>query len=259
MLMEALQLLKDGEQFMYAFVTGGSRGIGRDIVLKLALAGYDVAFSYVRDEEAAKETLKEIIKRGRTGFYVKMDVGIEDEVKDAVKEVERHFGMLHGLVNNAGVFHMKEFEAIGLNEWDNVLKVNLTGVFLVTKYFLPLLKKSDRGAIVNISSIAGQTGGIASAAYSATKGGVIALTRKLAIELAPHIRVNAVAPGLVETEMTEDFLKDPENLRRMESLTPLRRIAKPDEIAEVVLFLLSPAASFITGEVVNVNGGRYMA
>ncbi len=244
---------------MYAFVTGGSRGIGRAIVLKLASAGYDVAFSYSRNKEAAQGTLEEINQRGRAGFSVKMDVSIEDEVKDAVKEVECRFGMLHGLVNNAGVIHMKGFEAIDLSEWDNVLKVNLTGVFLVTKYFLPLLKKSDNGAIVNISSIAGQTGGIASAAYSATKGGVIALTRKLAAELAPHIRVNAVAPGLVETEMTKDFLKDQENLRRMESLIPLGRIAKPDEIAEVVLFLLSPAASFITGEVINVNGGRYMA
>ncbi|HDH00918.1 MAG TPA: 3-oxoacyl-ACP reductase FabG [Nitrospirae bacterium] len=244
---------------MYAFVTGGSRGIGRDIVLKLASAGYDVAFSYHKNKEAADKTLEEISQMGREGISVKMDVSVEDDVKNAVKEVESRFGALHALVNNAGVLHMKELEATGLNEWDNVLKTNLTGVFLVTKYFLPLLRRSGDGSIVNISSIAGETAGIASAAYSATKGGVIALTRKLAAELAPHIRVNAVAPGLVETEMTEDYLKNPENREKMELSTPLKRVARPKDIAQVVLFLLSQAASFITGEVINVNGGRYMA
>ncbi len=241
----------------YVFVTGGDRGIGRAIVLKFASNGYHVAFSFHRNVEAAKETLRLVKENSSDGFYVRMDVSDEESVKKAYNEVSKKIPYLNVLVNNAGIIYFGGIEDTSLDVWNKVIAVNLTGVFLVTKYFLPLLKRAPWASIVNISSIAGQTGNVvASAAYCASKAGVIGLTRRLAVELAPHIRVNAVAPSFVETDMVKEFIDTPEKRKRIAELHPLKDIAKPEDIAEAVFFLATPSSRFITGQVLGVNGGR---
>ncbi|MGC9149441.1 MAG: SDR family NAD(P)-dependent oxidoreductase [Sulfolobales archaeon] len=242
---------------VYAFVTGGSRGIGRSIVLRFAREGYNVAFSYNNREDLAKEVLKEVLSYGVESFYVKMNVADPIEIREAYETVSKRFPYLNILVNNAGILSTSGFEELSLDEWKRVIDVNLTGVFLVTKIFLPLLKKAEWGSIINIASISGQTGHVrGSVAYVASKAGVIGLTRKLAVELAPKIRVNAVAPSFVETDMVTDLLSNPEERRRIIEIHPLREIAKPEDIAEAVLFLASPRSRFITGHTLSINGGR---
>ncbi len=242
----------------YVFVSGGDRGIGRATVLRFGEAGYHVAFSYYTRRGAAEETLIALRGVGGEGFYVQMDVSNPESVSRAFREVSERFPYLNVLVNNAGILHDKPFEETSLEDWERVLRVNLTGVFLVTKAFLPLLKRAPWATIVNVSSVSAQTPGVASAAYSASKGGLISLTRKLAAELAPHIRVNAVAPSFVATDMTRKYLEDPEMLERVKELHLLRDVATPEDIAEAIFFLGTPASRFITGEVMNINGGRYM-
>ena len=165
------------------------------------------------------------------------------------------------LVNNAGVFHVGGIEETRLEDWEHVVRVNLTGVFLVTKTFLPMLKKAPWASIVNLASIAGQTGNIAaSAAYAASKAGVIGLTRRLAVELARYgIRVNAVAPSFVETDMVRSFIDTPEKRKKIEELHPLRMIIQPEDVAEAVYFLATPASRAITGHVLSINAGRLTA
>ncbi|HDD26756.1 MAG TPA: SDR family oxidoreductase [Acidilobales archaeon] len=241
----------------YIFITGGDRGIGRAIALRFARDGYIVVFSYFRRKDMAEETLKKIKELGSSGFYIQMDVGSEESVRESANLVGTKVPYINVLVNNAGILHVGKLEETKLSDWEEVIRVNLTGVFLVTKYFLPLLRRSPWASIVNIASIAGQTGHIAaSAAYAASKAGVIGLTRRLATELAPHIRVNAVAPSFVETDMVRPFIQDPEKRRRVIELHPLKDIAKPEDVAEAVYFLATPASRFITGQVLGVNGGR---
>ncbi len=241
----------------YVFVTGGDRGIGRAIVLKFAGNGFYTVFSYYRNREAAEETLARVRGVGGEGFYLQLDVGCEESVARAYKEVSSRVPYLNVLVNNAGVIFFGGIEDTSLSDWNRVINVNLTGVFLVTKYFLPLLRRAPWASIVNLASIAGQTGNVvASAAYCASKAGVIGLTRRLAVELAPHIRVNAVAPSFVETDMVRQFIDTPEKKRKIAELHPLKDIARPEDIAETVYFLATPASRFITGQIIGVNGGR---
>ena len=241
----------------YVFVTGGDRGIGRAIVLKFAGEGYYVVYSYHKNYEAAEETLKMIKDIGGDGFYVQMDVSCEASVSKAYDIISTKIPYLNVLVNNAGILHVGSTEETSFEDWRRVIDVNLTGVFIVTKIFLPLLKKAPWASIVNLSSIAGQTGNIvASTAYAASKAGVIGFTRRLAIELAPKIRVNAVAPSFVETDFVREYIDTPEKRERIVSLHPLRDIAKPEDIAEAVYFLATPLSRFITGQVLGINGGR---
>ena len=241
----------------YVFVTGGDRGIGRAIVLRFARSGYFVGFSYFTNKDAAEETLRLIKEYGGEGFYIQMDVSSEESVKKGFNEVSRKVPYLNVLVNNAGTVYFGTIEETSLDDWERVIRVNLTGVFLVTKYFRPLLKKAPWASIVNLASIAGQTGNVyASAAYCASKAGVIGLTRRLAIELAPHIRVNAVAPSFVETDMVKEFIDTPEKRKKVAELHPLKDIARPEDVAEAVYFLATPMSRFITGQVLGVNGGR---
>ncbi len=243
----------------YVLVTGGSRGIGRAIVLRMAREGYYVVFTYHTRREQAEETLRQVKSLGSDGFYLQMDVASEESVARAARIVAERIPYLNVLVNNAGIFQLGGIKETSLEEWEKVIRVNLTGVFLVTKYFLPLLEKAPWAAIVNIASLAGQTAGVAGIAYSAAKGGVIAFTRRLAAELAPKIRVNAVAPSFVETDMVKCFIDTPEKRKRVEELHPLKTIGKPEDVAEAVAFLADPVrARFITGEVLNLNGGRFM-
>lgn len=247
-------ILADG----YVFVTGGDRGIGRAIVVKFASSNFNVAFSYHRNRGAAEETLRLVEDFGVDGFYIQMDVADADSVKRGFSEVSMRFPYLNVLVNNAGIVFFGTIDETSVEDWMRVINVNLTGVFLTTKFFLPLLRKASWASIVNIASIAGQTGNVvASAVYCASKAGVIGLTRRLAVELAPKIRVNAVAPSFVETDMVREFIDTPEKRRRVIDLHPLRDIAKPEDVAEAVYFLVTEKSRFITGQILGINGGRF--
>ncbi|MCE4617387.1 MAG: SDR family oxidoreductase [Desulfurococcales archaeon] len=243
------------------FVTGGSRGIGRAVVLRFAREGYTVLFTYRSRREKALETVamaKESGARGVEAFQA--DVSNYREMERVASIISENYGYLNVLVNNAGILHVGSLAQTTPEEWKNVMSVNLDGVFYTTKAVLHLLEKAEWASIVNIASIAGQTGNIAaSAAYAASKAGVIGLTKRLAVELAPKgIRVNAVAPSFVDTDMVADFLKTDEDRKRIRSLHPLNLIIKPEDIAEAVYFLADPSRSkAITGHVLQVNAGRY--
>lgn len=242
----------------YVFVTGGDRGIGRAIVVKFASSNFNVAFSYYRNRSAAEETLRLVDGFDVDSFYVQMDVADVDSVKRGFSEVSSRFPYLNVLVNNAGIVFFGTIDETSVEDWNRVISVNLTGVFLTTKFFLPLLRRASWASIVNLASIAGQTGNVvASAVYCASKAGVIGLTRRLAVELAPEIRVNAVAPSFVETDMVRDFIDTSEKRRRVMDLHPLRDIAKPEDVAEAVYFLATEKSRFITGQILGINGGRF--
>ncbi len=242
----------------YVFVTGGSRGIGRAIVLRFARSGYTVFFTYKSRRGEAEKTVELAERVGGKASYIMMDVADPASVRKAYEHLSSRIEYLNVLVNNAGILHMGSIKETTLEDWEKVLRVNLTGAFIVIKTFLPLLEKAPWASIVNISSIAGQTGNVvASAAYSVSKAGLIGLTKRLAVELAPKIRVNAVAPSFVETDMVSDFLREPGSRERIAGMHPLRDIAKPEDVAEAVYFLATPASRFITGQVLGVNGGRY--
>jgi len=243
---------------VYIFVTGGNRGIGKAIVLRFAKERHFVCFSYHSREKDAERTLNEVKKLGGDGFYVQMDVSDEQSVKKAYEQVKDTVPYLNVLINNAGVLHVSTIENTRLEDWNRVININLTGTFLVTKIFLPLLKKAPWASIVNIASVAGIRGNIvASAAYAASKAGVIALTRRLAIELAPKIRVNAVAPSFVETDMVREFIDTPEKRKRIAELHPLKSICTPNDVAEAVYFLAMPCSRYITGHTLVIDGGRF--
>ncbi len=242
----------------YVFITGGDRGIGRATVLKFIENNYYVIYSFHRNREAAEETYNLIREKNGEGFYLQMDVTNPENVLEAYNIVSKRIPYLNILVNNAGILHVGNIEDMKLEDWEKTIKVNLTGMFIVTKTFLPLLKKDPWASVINISSIAGQTGNIvASTAYAASKAGVIGFTRRLAIELAPHgIRVNAVAPSFVETDLVKEYINTPEKREKIRRLHPLNDIAKPEDIAETIYFLATPLSRFITGQVIGVNGGR---
>jgi len=243
---------------LYTMITGGDRGIGRAIVRRFASAGFNVVFTYHSRRDLAEEVSREVRGFGIEAVFTRMDVSDSASVEEAYRYISARVPHLNVLVNNAGVISFKPFRELTLEEWNRVIAIDLTGVFLVTKTFLPLLEKAPWASIVNIASISGQTGNVlASAAYCAAKAGVIGLTKRLAVELAPKIRVNAVAPSFVETDMTRDFIDTPEKRARVASLHPLNDIAKPEDVAEAVFFLATPASRFITGQVIGVNGGRY--
>ncbi len=243
----------------YVFVTGGSRGIGRAIVEEFAAHGYRVAFTYHRCRGCAEEVLREVRRLGSDGFYLEMDAGSWDSVRAAAEELRERIPYLNVLVNNAGIISFNGIRELGIEEWRRVIEVDLTGVFMVTKALLPLLEKAPWASIVNIASIAGETGNVvASPAYCAAKAGVIGLTKRLAVELAPHIRVNAVAPSFVETDMVRSYIDTREKLEKVKKMHPLSDIARPRDVAKAVYFLADPEHSrFITGHVLRVNGGRY--
>ncbi len=241
----------------YVLVTGGDRGIGRAIVLKFAEEGYTIAFTYLRKEDKAKETAERASSLGAEVFYLQMDVSNEKSVVRGYNIVSKLFPKLDVLVNNAGIILFKAFEEISAEEWRRVMDVNVFGPFIVTKTFLPLLKKAGKATIINVASIAGETGNVvASVAYSASKSAIIGLTKRLAVELAPNIRVNAVSPSFVDTEMVHSFIDTPEKRERIKSLHPLNDIATPEDVANAVFFLASEKARYITGHVLRINGGR---
>jgi 3-oxoacyl-(acyl-carrier-protein) reductase len=239
-------------------VTGGSRGIGRAIVSAMASAGANVAFTYQSSKEQAEELAT--LMTQKEGVHCKAfqaNVASAEEMQKVVNEVVSEFGPITILVNNAGITRDKSFLKMTKNMWDEVMRVNLDGVFYTTQLVANDMVGAGWGRIINISSIVGQTGNFGQANYAATKGAIISFTESLARELARKgITVNAVAPGFIETDMVSGM---PETaINQVKAMTPMGRLGKPEEIADAVVFLASPRASYVTGQVLGVNGGMYM-
>ncbi len=240
-----------------AIVTGGSRGIGRAIALCLAEEGANVAVIYAGNTAAAEETQKAIAEKGGQAIAIQCDVANEDAVTAMMKQVKEQFGSIDILVNNAGITRDGLLMRMKTSDWQAVLDTNLTGTFFCTKAVTKIMMKQRSGAIVNLTSVVGLTGNAGQANYAAAKSGIIGFTKSVAKELASRgIRVNAVAPGCIDTDMTavlSDAVKD-----EMLKIIPLGRVAQPEEVAKAVLFLVSDCASYITGQVLNVDGGMVM-
>ena len=240
-----------------AVVTGGSRGIGRAIAVALAAEGAKVAVIYAGNAAAAEETLSLIKERGGEAVAMQCDVADDAAVSDMINAVKEQFGSVDILVNNAGITRDGLLMRMKEGDWQAVLDTNLTGVFHCTKAVTKLMMKQRSGAIINITSVVGQTGNAGQANYAAAKAGMIGFTKSVAKELASRgIRVNAVAPGCIDTDMTA-VLSDAVKEDMLKSI-PLGRVAQPEEVAKAVVFLASDNASYITGQVLNVDGGMVM-
>lgn len=240
-----------------AIVTGGSRGIGRAVSVALAKAGANVAIIYAGNTAAAEETKKLVERCGAKAELFQCDVADEASVASMVKNVKKDFGSIDILINNAGITRDGLLMIMKEEDWNAVLQTNLTGVYHCTKAVSRIMMKQKAGAIVNLTSVVGETGNAGQANYAAAKAGVIGFTKAVAKELASrHIRCNAVAPGYVETDMTA-FLTE-EGKDAMLKTIPLGRPASADDVAQAVLFLASNEASYITGQVLNVDGGMVM-
>lgn len=237
-----------------ALVTGSSRGIGRAVAAELAREGWAVCVNYIRNREAAEETLAVIRSAGGRAIAVQADVADGAAVAEMVRRAERELGPVSLIVNNAGVAGQAQFQDITDEMWDRYLAVNLGGARNTIRAVLPRMISEKAGCIVNISSIWGLRGASCEVAYACTKAAIIALTRSLAAELGPsHIRVNCVAPGVINTDMVQ--VLGQETLDDLAEQTPLGRLGTPEDIAHAVAFLASDRASFITGQVLTADGG----
>ncbi len=235
-----------------ALVTGASRGIGKAIALELARQGADIIINYHKNEKEAMEVVKEIEALGRKTIALRADVGSFDEAKAMCESVRAKFGKIDIIVNNAGIIMDKTLSNMELNEWTNVIKTNLNGIFNVTKNALPLLKKNGR--IINISSIVAVDGNFGQTNYSASKAGIIGFTKSLAKEVSRNgITVNSIAPGFIETEILKSIPASKK--KEFTSMIPIGRMGYPKEVAYLAAFLASDKASYITGEVIPINGG----
>ena len=240
-----------------ALVTGASRGIGRAIALLMAKQGADVVVNYSGSEGAAQETVDAILAMGRKAITIKANVGNAEEVAAMVEEAHSTFGRIDILVNNAGITRDGLLMRMKDSDWDDVININLKGVYLMTKAVSKIMMKQRSGKIVNMTSVVGVTGNAGQANYSASKAGVIGFTKTCAKELASRgITVNAIAPGFIHTDMT-DVLSDKVKEAMVHTI-PLGRMAEPDEVAAVAVFLASDMSSYITGQVINVDGGMVM-
>jgi len=240
-----------------ALVTGASQGIGRDTALALAEAGAKVAVA-ARNEEKLSALVADIAAAGGTAFAVKMDVADAEQVKAGFKQVLEKFGRLDILVNNAAITRDGLAMRMKVDDWETVLRTNLTGAHLCIQQALPTMMKARAGRIINISSIVAQSGNAGQANYVAAKAGIIGLTKAIAIEIASrNITVNAVAPGFIETPMTAAL---PDKVKEeLKTRIPLGRMGSARDVASAIVFLASDEAAYITGHVLDVNGGMYLA
>jgi len=239
-----------------ALVTGAAQGIGKAVALLLARNGADIVVSDINLEKA-EETAKEVQVLGRKALAIKVDVAKSNDVDKMVQAILAQFGHIDILINNAGIARDKLILRMTEEDWDVVLNINLKGTFNCTKAVVRHMSKQKSGKIVNIASVVGEMGNAGQGNYAASKAGVIGFTKTIAREFAQRgINVNVIAPGYIETPMTEALPdKVKEDLKR---LIPMDRLGKPEDVAEAVLFLVSESANYITGQVLNVNGGIYM-
>ena len=239
-----------------ALVTGAAQGIGKAIAMLLARNGADVVVSDINLEKA-QETANEIEGMGRRSFAIKVNVADLKDVEQMVEAIVEQFGRIDILVNNAGITRDRLILRMTEEDWDAVLDVNLKGTFNCTKAAIRYMSKQKSGKIVSIASVSGEMGNPGQANYAASKAGVIGFTKTIAREFAGRgINVNAIAPGYIQTPMTDAVPeKTKEELKRM---IPMERLGKPEDVAQAVLFLVSENSSYITGQVLNVNGGIYM-
>ena len=253
----AAELPSFGLEGRTAFVTGSSRGIGRAIALALAAAGADVAISSSTGGTAAEDACEAVRRLGRRAEHYVHNVALESEVDTLCNKVKQDFGHIDILVNNAGITRDRSFKKLTKEAWDEVINTDLTSVFLVTKHFIDAMAERGWGRVINMSSIVGEIGNFGQANYAAAKAGMIGLTKTLAREYARKgVTVNAVAPGFIKTRMTSDI---PEKaMDAVLAVTPVGRMGEPMEIAAGVAFLSSPCAGFITGAVLDINGGLSM-
>lgn len=245
----------DGEVVL---VTGGGRGIGRTLSRLFAELGARVAMTYHERKNAAEDVVREIAENGGDARAFQVDLISYSQVDRMIKRVISHYGDLNIIVNNAGIWTEGAIKSMDPNTWQETIGVNLTGVFNICRLSVNYLNGDTNDNIVNIASTAGQRGEALHSHYAASKGGIISFTKSLATELAPeNIRVNGVAPGWVETEMTANVMAEGGREQIAETI-PLGRVGLPRDIAPAVVFLASPMAGFITGEILNVNGGSVL-
>jgi 3-oxoacyl-[acyl-carrier protein] reductase len=237
-----------------AIVTGGTRGIGKAIVLELAKSGCNVAFNYSKSDDLANELVKEIEALGVKAVAKKADVADFESAKDMIKEVKDEFGQIDYLVNNAGITRDKLLAMMKEDDWDDVININLKSVYNFSKAVVMTMIKQKNGKILNITSVSGIAGVAGQTNYSASKAGMIGFTKALAKEIGKaKINVNAIACGFIETDMTSE-LPD-EYKQKMTAMTALKRFGTTDDVAKLAKFLLSDDASYITGQVVSLDGG----
>jgi NAD(P)-dependent dehydrogenase (short-subunit alcohol dehydrogenase family) len=241
-----------------AIITGSSKGIGYGCAVVFARNGYNVVV-VSRNEEEGKNAEEKIASQHGSAFYIRCDVSKEDQVKALIAKTTEAFGRIDTLINNAGYHISKNIEDTAIEEWEYIINTNLRSVFLCTKYAIPYLKKT-KGSVINMSSMVGVVGQGNAAAYSSTKGGMIAITKNLALDYAPYgITVNCIAPGWIETPLVDDWFSQQKNESKARkyiySVHPLGRIGTSEEVGELALFLASKNAKFITGAVVPIDGG----
>ena len=238
-----------------ALVTGASRGIGAGIALELAAVGAKVVVNYQVNQQGAEQVVEQIRQQGGEAYLFRADVSKPDEVKAMFEFINSQFGGVDILVNNAGIHQHLPLEQLSLSDWERLMATNLTSLFLITQAVLPYMKKQRWGRIVNISSLSGFAGTRVECHYATSKAGVIGFTKAIALETAPFgITVNAISPGSIETDMLA--VTTEERRRKLISEIPVGRIGQPEDIAWGVRFLVSPRASYITGQTIHMNGGE---